>query len=70
MSTAANSPVMESPCIRVCVIDPVQGLCSGCLRTLDEIARWSSMSAAERRAVMAALPARRPLADEGPRTGV
>lgn len=36
-----------------------KGLCTGCLRTLDEIARWSAMSDAERRAVIAALPARR-----------
>ena len=34
-------------------------LCRGCYRTLDEIARWGTMSDAERAAVMAALPARR-----------
>ena len=32
--------------------------CLGCQRTLDEIARWSEMSDAEREAVLAALPAR------------
>jgi len=35
------------------------GLCRGCYRTLDEIARWGTMSEAERSAVIAALPARR-----------
>lgn len=38
----------ESPCINVCVID-VDGTCRGCYRTLDEVARWSRMSDAERR---------------------
>ncbi|ETX29567.1 DUF1289 domain-containing protein, partial [Roseivivax isoporae] len=29
---------VASPCIKVCVIDPRARLCTGCLRTLDEIA--------------------------------
>ena len=33
--------------------------CAGCQRTLDEIARWSEMSDAEREAVMAKLSARK-----------
>ncbi|MGH6888955.1 MAG: DUF1289 domain-containing protein [Rhizomicrobium sp.] len=55
MSSSA-SPV--SPCIRVCAIDPESGLCAGCRRTLDEIARWSVMSDTERLRVMRALPSR------------
>ena len=35
------------------------GLCRGCYRTLDEIARWGTMSDAERSAVMSELPLRR-----------
>ena len=35
------------------------GLCRGCYRTLDEIARWGTMSDAEQAAVVAALLARR-----------
>ncbi|MBL8535358.1 MAG: DUF1289 domain-containing protein [Betaproteobacteria bacterium] len=50
---------MPSPCIKVCVMDDATGLCRGCLRTLDEIAYWSSYTADERRAVLARLPARR-----------
>jgi predicted Fe-S protein YdhL (DUF1289 family) len=46
---------VSSPCCRVCVVDPVSGLCKGCGRTLAEIARWGTMSEAERRAVMAGL---------------
>ena len=48
-----------SPCINVCAIDPATGLCSGCGRTLDEIARWASLSDHERQAIMRALPERR-----------
>ena len=39
-------------------MDPQTGLCRGCARTLEEIARWGEMSAAEREAVLAALPTR------------
>jgi uncharacterized protein len=48
----------ESPCIAVCIIDPRTRLCFGCGRSLPEIARWSRMDGAERREVMALLPAR------------
>jgi predicted Fe-S protein YdhL (DUF1289 family) len=40
-------------------MNPDTGLCEGCLRTLDEIAGWSAMSDADKRAVLAQLPARR-----------
>ena len=43
---------MKSPCIQVCQMDPQRGLCLGCARTLDEIARWGSMTDAERDAIM------------------
>ncbi|HEY9530879.1 MAG TPA: DsbA family protein [Burkholderiales bacterium] len=43
---------MKSPCVKVCVLDPARGVCRGCGRTLDEIARWSSMSDAERDDIM------------------
>ena len=43
-----------SPCMNVCVLDE-QRNCRGCRRTLDEIARWGRMSAAEQWAVIARL---------------
>ncbi len=49
---------MESPCIKVCVIDPVDGLCEGCRRSCHEIARWTSYTDAERRRIMAELKTR------------
>ena len=50
---------IETPCNKVCVIDPASGLCIGCGRTLAEIGSWISMTADERRRVMDELPARR-----------
>lgn len=43
-----------SPCMNVCVLD-ADRCCTGCRRTLDEIARWGRMSAAEQWAVIARL---------------
>lgn len=50
-----DTTTIESPCILVCTIDTATGFCLGCARTLDEIARWSSMSAEERTAVLSLL---------------
>jgi hypothetical protein len=50
---------VKSPCIKVCQMDPARGVCMGCCRTLDEIARWGLMSDAERAAVMSGLGERR-----------
>ena len=48
----------STPCIKVCVIDPVSKLCEGCGRTLPEIAQWGRLSEAERLEIMAVLPKR------------
>ena len=58
--------MIESPCVRICTMDADTGLCVGCARTLDEIARWSAMDAAERARVMAELPARHALLQSTP----
>jgi len=52
---------VPSPCNNVCRMKPDTGLCEGCFRTLDEIAAWPAMSDAEKRTVLAQLPARRTL---------
>ena len=49
---------ISSPCLRVCILDPETGLCEGCGRTRDEIARWTSLSEEERLAIMATLDER------------
>ena len=49
---------VESPCIKVCVIHPEARLCTGCLRSIDEITIWSKLSPEARRAVIKDLPTR------------
>ncbi|WP_300618008.1 DUF1289 domain-containing protein [Dokdonella sp.] len=44
------SPIL-SPCIGICRLGE-DGLCDGCLRSGDEIARWIAMSDAERRHIV------------------
>ncbi|XUY25543.1 DUF1289 domain-containing protein [Agrobacterium sp. rho-8.1] len=43
---------METPCINVCSLDPDDGLCVGCYRTIDEIMGWSGYGDAARSAIM------------------
>ena len=43
---------MKTPCIKVCQMDPRLGLCLGCKRTLDEIARWGGMTDAEQEEIL------------------
>lgn len=54
MRAPAAMPV-ASPCTLVCTIDAASGLCVGCARTLDEIARWGVIDDDERRAILAAI---------------
>lgn len=49
---------VESPCVKICVVHPEAGICVGCRRTIDEIARWSGMTTEERRAIMSQLQGR------------
>jgi predicted Fe-S protein YdhL (DUF1289 family) len=45
------SEPIASPCRQICRLGDDRR-CDGCGRTLDEIARWSTLSPAERRQVM------------------
>ncbi|MBN4667663.1 DUF1289 domain-containing protein [Pandoraea nosoerga] len=63
----AASPV-PSPCINVCRMNPGTGWCSGCWRTLAEIAAWSAMSDDDKRRVWSLLPGRREANAEPPAT--
>ena len=49
---------VESPCIKICVIHAESRLCTGCLRSIDEIGAWSRMTPEARSSVMAELPNR------------
>ena len=48
MPTSIQGGPVPSPCISVCVIDERTGLCTGCQRTLDEIAAWSVLDDTDR----------------------
>ncbi len=44
--------VVDSPCVKICVVDAGRGLCRGCHRTLAEISCWVNFSRAEKLAVL------------------
>jgi uncharacterized protein len=49
---------IETPCIKICVVEPETGFCIGCGRTRMEIADWIAMAPDARRMVMALLDER------------
>lgn len=51
-------PAIETPCIKVCVVDPETEFCIGCGRTRAEIGGWLGFSVEERKQIMASLPER------------
>ena len=54
-----TEPTVASPCTSVCRMDTRTGWCEGCLRTLNEIAGWSTFDEAEKRRVWQLLGQRR-----------
>lgn len=48
---------VASPCINVCRME--DGLCAGCYRTIDEIARWAGLGDEGKRLILAAVAQRR-----------
>jgi len=61
--TSDPAPAVEttpvSPCIGICLMDPATRMCRGCLRTVEEIARWYDATPAEKRDILARLALRR-----------
>jgi len=51
--------MIPSPCINICKMDDLSGLCLGCFRTLDEITVWSRTDDAQRANILAAVTQRR-----------
>jgi uncharacterized protein len=49
---------IETPCVKICVVEPETGFCIGCGRTRGEIADWLAMSPVERHTLVLALPER------------
>lgn len=58
--TSARPPMtdVESPCNKVCAVEPISALCIGCGRSLAEIEGWARMRPDERVRIMAQLPRR------------
>ncbi len=58
--TSVRPPMndVESPCNKVCAVEPISALCIGCGRNLAEIEGWMRMGADERVHIMAQLPRR------------
>ena len=52
MTPELQTPV-PSPCISLCEMAPQNGLCRGCLRTIDEIVAWGKASDDVKRAIWA-----------------
>ncbi|MCL4747113.1 MAG: DUF1289 domain-containing protein [Burkholderiaceae bacterium] len=61
MPSASRPPprTVRSPCVSICRIVAQTGYCEGCLRTIDEIANWGTMSDAQRHEIWSALRVRR-----------
>nr|WP_246316071.1 DUF1289 domain-containing protein [Tepidicella baoligensis] len=55
---ARKGGAFPSPCVNVCRMSAVSGLCEGCWRTLDEIRLWSGLDDAGRQACWARVEAR------------
>ena len=64
-----NEALPASPCLGICILDPATRHCRGCLRTVDEIARWYEAGIDEKHALLAVLEARRAAAAERKRDG-
>jgi uncharacterized protein len=49
---------IQSPCVKICILDPDSRICTGCGRTLDEIGNWLKLPDTDRLKVAAELPER------------
>ncbi len=58
-TTRAAIHAVPSPCVAVCAMTPDTALCSGCWRTLYEIAAWSQMDNNAKRAVWVQIASRK-----------
>lgn len=47
-----SKQTIDSPCIGVCSMDDLSGLCMGCFRTMEEIQNWWDMDDASKQGVI------------------
>ncbi len=69
-TTAGPTRAVPSPCNNVCRIDAASGCCEGCLRTLDEIAAWTTLDDAAKRRIWIQLALRREARMPATSTGI
>lgn len=55
----ADAPEVVSPCISICQMDQATGVCTGCYRTLEEIATWGRLDNQQRWDIVQSLRERR-----------
>ena len=55
----AASHAVASPCVAVCKMNPANDFCDGCLRTIDEIAAWSTLGNEGKRVIWQRIEQRR-----------
>ncbi len=51
LATEPDREFVLTPCIGVCQMNAQTQWCEGCLRDIQEIARWGSFSSEEKRAI-------------------
>jgi predicted Fe-S protein YdhL (DUF1289 family) len=51
--------MIKSPCINICKMDELNGQCTGCFRTIDEITVWSRTDDETRTSILASISERR-----------
>lgn len=59
MNDQARAAPLVSPCVGICRMSDDGGHCTGCLRSIDEIAAWSGASDTFKREVWRQLAERR-----------
>jgi prolyl-tRNA editing enzyme YbaK/EbsC (Cys-tRNA(Pro) deacylase)/predicted Fe-S protein YdhL (DUF1289 family) len=62
VSQSQAGGLIPSPCISVCQINTATGMCTGCYRSLQEIAHWSQADELEQRRIWGLIAARASLA--------
>ncbi len=53
-----NDPI-RSPCRKQCQLHPIDRVCLGCFRRIEEIADWARFDDVERARIVAELPGRK-----------
>ena len=56
--TLNMTPQIQSPCKLICELDLEKGLCKGCGRSREEIAKWTRYSDVQRAFIMTELDGR------------